>query len=428
MKHRAGLGGGEVVAYRSRLMDLLVKEILAENSTHRGTSATSGLSNMATVAIGGYGRGELAPFSDVDLMFLRKSRRAPEEASQIQTMLCLLWDMGFQVGHSVRTIKESLHMAQDDLTSLMSMLDARPLAGPGQLYIEFQERLRKGIDKDKKGLQEKILRSIQERHETHGGTAFIQEPNIKEAKGGLRDFHTIGWIAKAFYPGLTREQVLERHEVTLGEWKRAVQAYEFLQRLRNELHFLTNRRTDVLSHHLLASVVKNFNFRKGRFQKDSEAFLKHYYLQVRGIAQVADALLAPIEKALKPKTSWFSSRMTALSPLKPTSQALRQHCRVDGWGQSRTMDASVPVQSGRALTHRRVDEGGDSAARSAVSPFCLLGTADKLRFPCHPASQGQGGSRHPPDAWTRLPGARASGVWKADLSGATRPVSQIYNG
>jgi [protein-PII] uridylyltransferase len=320
MKHRAGLGGSEVVAYRSRLMDLLVKEILAENSTHSASSATSGLSNMATVAIGGYGRGELAPFSDVDLMFLRKSRQAPEEASQIQTMLCLLWDMGFQVGHSVRTIKESLHMAQDDLTSLMSMLDARPLAGPGQLYIEFQERLRKGIDKDKKGLQEKILRSVQERHQAHGGTVFIQEPNIKEAKGGLRDFHTIGWIAKAFYPGLTREQVLERHEVTPGEWKRAAQAYEFLQRLRNELHFLTNRRTDVLSHHLLASVVKNFNFRKGRFQKDSEAFLKHYYLQVRGIAQVADALLAPIEKALKPKTSWFSSRMTALSPPKPTTK------------------------------------------------------------------------------------------------------------
>ncbi|MSO22273.1 MAG: hypothetical protein EXQ58_03265, partial [Acidobacteria bacterium] len=276
MKHRAGMGGREVTLYRSHLLDHLVREMYADSSSKDDT----GHCNTAVVAIGGYGRGELAPFSDVDLMFLVKSRRSQKEAQQIQVMLCLLWDMGLQVGHSVRTLKEALQIGNENLVSLNSMLDARLLAGNQELYEKFEEKLSQAIKRSRKTVEERMLRTIEERHLSQGGTAFIQEPDIKEAKGGLRDFHFIGWIAKAFYPGQKIEQVLQQHQVTAAEWTRARQSYEFLQRLRNELHFCCNRKTDVLSHSVLAAVAKSFSFRKGRTQKDSEALLHRYYLEV----------------------------------------------------------------------------------------------------------------------------------------------------
>ena len=173
-------------------------------------------SNTSVIAIGGYGRKELAPFSDVDLMFLVKSRRSQKEAQQIQFMLCLLWDMGLQVGHSVRTLKEAIAMGNEDLVSLNSMLDARFLVGCQEHYEEFEEKLGQSIKRNRKSIVDKMLRTIEERHLSQGGTAFIQEPDVKEAKGGLRDFHFTGWIAKAFYPGQRMEQVLQQHHVTLS--------------------------------------------------------------------------------------------------------------------------------------------------------------------------------------------------------------------
>ncbi len=251
MKHSAGMGGREVTLYRSQLLDHLVREMYEASLA----KDAAGSSNMAIIAIGGYGRKELAPFSDVDLMFLVKSRRSQKEAQQIQFMLCQLWDMGLQVGHSVRTLKEALQMGNEDLVSLNSMLDARLLAGSQEHFSEFEEKLGQTIKRNRKSVVERMLRTIEERHLNQGGTAFIQEPDIKEAKGGLRDFHFAGWIASALYPGQRLEQVLHQHQITPAEWTRARQSYEFLQRLRNELHFCSNRKTDVLSHSVLATVA-----------------------------------------------------------------------------------------------------------------------------------------------------------------------------
>lgn len=317
MKHRAGMGGRALTLYRSQLLDHLVREMHAESLAKDATSNTS------VIAIGGYGRRELAPFSDVDLMFLVKSRRTQREAQQIQFMLCLLWDMGLQVGHSVRTLKEALKMGNEDLVSLNSMLDARLLIGCQEHFEEFEEKLGQAIKRNRRSLVDKMLRTIEERHLSQGGTAFIQEPDIKEAKGGLRDFHFAGWIVKALYPGQRVEQVLQQHHVTPAEWTRARQSYEFLQRLRNELHFCSNRKSDVLSHSVLPTVTRSFSFRKSRTQKDSEALLHRYYLEVRRIERVLDALTFRLQQEARPsRPTWFSSKLIRLSPGKT---ALRQH-------------------------------------------------------------------------------------------------------
>ena len=314
------MGGREVTLHRSELLDHLLREMYAECA---GKDAMSH-GNTAVIAIGGYGRRELAPFSDVDLMFLVKSRRSQREAQQIQFMLCLLWDMGLQIGHSVRTLKEALQIGNEDLVSLNSMLDARFLAGSQEHYEEFEEKLNLAVKRNRKSIVDKMLRSIEERHLSQGGTAFIQEPDIKEAKGGLRDFHFAGWIAKAFYPGQKIEQVLQQHQVTPTEWARARQSYEFLQRLRNELHFCSNRKIDVLSHSLLSTVARSFSFRKGRAQKDSEALLHRYYLEVRRIERVLDALTSRLQQEAKPgRPTWLSSKLVRLTPGKPTSRQPR---------------------------------------------------------------------------------------------------------
>ena len=345
MKHRAGMGGREVTLYRSQLLDQLVREMYAESLA----KDEAGCSDTAVIAIGGYGRRELAPFSDVDLMFLVRSRKSQKEAQQIQFMLCLLWDMGLQVGHSVRTLKEALRMGNEDLVSLNSMLDARLLAGSQEHYEEFEEKLTLAVKRSRKSIVDKMLRSIEERHLTQGGTAFIQEPDIKEAKGGLRDFHFAGWIAKAFYPGQNIEQVLQQHQVTPAEWARARQSYEFLQRLRNELHFSSNRKTDVLSHNLLATVARSISLRKGRGQKDSEALLHRYYLEVRRIERVLDALTSRLQQEAKPaRPAWLSSKLIHLTPGKTTLKQSRAGASPGGTTPEQWMRAFRYAQAGGA--------------------------------------------------------------------------------
>jgi len=355
MKHRAGMGGREVTVYRSQLLDHLVREMHAESLA----KDDAGHGSTAVVAIGGYGRGELAPFSDVDLMFLVKSRRSQKEAQQIQMMLCLLWDMGLQVGHSVRTLKEALQMGNEDLVSLNSMLDARLIAGSLDLYEEFEEKLGQAIKRSRKTVGGKILRSIEERHLSQGGTAFIQEPDIKEAKGGLRDFHYIGWIVKAFYPGRNIEQVLEQHQLTAAEWTRARQSYEFLQRLRNELHFCSNRKTDVLSHNVLTTVAKCFSYRKGRTQKDSEAFLHRYYLEVRRIARVLEALTSRLQQEAKPtRPAWLAAKLVRLTTGK---DAVRQT------GVMSSPAGAAPEHWMRAFRYGQAGAGWlDAATQAAI--------------------------------------------------------------
>ncbi|PYV41475.1 MAG: hypothetical protein DMG06_16975, partial [Acidobacteria bacterium] len=180
MRHRAGMGGREVVLSRSRLMDQLVAETYKE-VLQQFKEGQRGAQGMSIVALGGYGRQELAPYSDVDLMFLRKGRQTAQENQQIQAMLCLLWDMGFQVGHSARTIKDAVHISQEDIISQIAMLDARLITGDAGLFAEFSKRMERAIRKNQDSFEQRLLSSIRERHAGQGGTAFVQEPNVKEA-------------------------------------------------------------------------------------------------------------------------------------------------------------------------------------------------------------------------------------------------------
>ena len=163
MKHRAGMSGRAIVLGRSQLMDRLVAEVFWELFL-QNSQVFSASRELAVLALGGYGREELAPYSDIDLMFLRKKGKVGSESAQIETMLCLLWDMGIEVGHSVRTVTESIQLARKDLVSQMAMLDCRLLVGNKDLVDEFKARLQQTFVGRPRSLQKKLLASIEERH------------------------------------------------------------------------------------------------------------------------------------------------------------------------------------------------------------------------------------------------------------------------
>ncbi len=305
MKHRAGLSGREVVRARSQVIDHLVTKIYMELWSLPVGGEQFPSPGVAIVALGGYGRQELAPYSDVDIMFLKPGPVNAADDARIQKMICLLWDMGFQVGHSVRTIKEALEVSSADLISQVSMLDARLIVGDGVLLNELLLRTCQSVSKKKSVFAHKMFLSLEERHNSQGGTAFVREPNLKEAKGGLRDFHSILWLAKGLYPGETLEEVMARTHISATGWASAVSAYEFLLQIRNELHFLTRNRTDTLSHALLSPVIHNLYAPDIRQKKDGESFLKHYYHQARRISEVLDSLVQQSEVRGRHRTGWL---------------------------------------------------------------------------------------------------------------------------
>ncbi|HVN78016.1 MAG TPA: [protein-PII] uridylyltransferase [Terriglobia bacterium] len=307
MKHRAGLGGREVVRARSQVVDHLVTRIYTALWSLPVGEEPFPSSGVAIVALGGYGRQELAPFSDVDIMFLKPGQVKAADEVRIQKMLCLLWDMGFQVGHSVRTIKEALEVSSTDLISQVSMLDARLIIGDGLLFNEFLLRICQSVSRKRRAFIQKMVMSLQERHKNQGGTAFVREPNLKEAKGGLRDFHSVLWLGKGLYPGATLEEVMAKAQVSVSSWASAVSAYEFLLRIRNELHFLTINRTDTLSNALLSPVIHNLYAPGIRHKKDGESFLKHYYHQARRISEVLDSLVQQSGVQDRRGTSWLEN-------------------------------------------------------------------------------------------------------------------------
>jgi [protein-PII] uridylyltransferase len=325
--HRGGASGGEIVEGRAKLMDHLLKQIhlsVWNQEIGKQVPRRNDSGRMAIIALGGYGRGELAPYSDVDLMFLVSHRQASRDNRHIQALLCLLWDMGMEVGHSVRTVKEAMEMGSSDLVSLVSMLDARFLGGDNSLYQEFKHRLAQLVEKNRISHGKKFLESVRERHLKQGGTAFIQEPNVKEVKGGLRDFHSVGWIISLVYLGKGVEKTMGIAGISAQEWKEAMSAYDFLLRLRNELHFLSGRHQDEFTHELVTHVGRIFHFKRQPFQKETESFLNQYYLEVRRISFVLEMIWekAAAEVGLGKKWPGFSILSRRKEKTKETRQAL----------------------------------------------------------------------------------------------------------
>ncbi|MEI8342722.1 MAG: nucleotidyltransferase domain-containing protein, partial [Verrucomicrobiota bacterium] len=209
LKHNAGAGGREIAAERATLVDIVLRHLFEHAVRTRSTKG------LTLVAIGGYGRGELNPFSDVDIMFLHEAALKKSGPSQInetiESILYMLWDIGFKVGHSTRSIAEAVQQANLDMLSKTSLLEARFVAGDKKLFEEFKVAFEMKCVKgqEKRYIADRVTNQS-ERHEKNGGSVYMQEPNIKNGCGSLRDYQNLIWVShfKEHVSGLA--QLVER--------------------------------------------------------------------------------------------------------------------------------------------------------------------------------------------------------------------------
>ena len=256
---------------------------------------------MAVVAQGGYGRGLLAPGSDIDLLFLLPYKQTAWGESVAEYMLYLLWDLGFKVGHATRTIAQCVRLSLSDMTIRTALLDARLILGDEKLFADFQHRFRKDVlESDARSFIAAKLAEQDARHSRAGASRYLVEPNIKEGTGGLRDLHTLHWLAKHLYPDKAEEEFVEAGVFTPHEYRSFRRCEFFLWTVRCNLHFLTDRPEERLSFDLQRAMAERLGYRSHAGLSAVERFMKHYFLIAKEVGQLTRIVCSALElKQLK---------------------------------------------------------------------------------------------------------------------------------
>ena len=294
MRHRLGLGGSEIASARSFQVDLVVQRVCRAAAEEAGPAAQPELSGCAVVALGGYGRAELAPYSDVDLLFLHPAGASPAVAAFVERALQLLWDAGLAVGHSFRSPEDCVVEARDDLHSRTALTEARLVGGSSALFNSLLSALDAGLLRDPRATQrflEALRLETEERYAKQGNAVCVQEPNVKEGVGGLRDLHTVQWVAHARLGSGRLSALKDEGWLTPAEYRVVRRTSDFLWRVRNEAHFSTGRRTDFLSLDLQAELAPRLGYVAKRGLLDSELFMRDYYRRASELHEVSRGFL-----------------------------------------------------------------------------------------------------------------------------------------
>lgn len=296
--HAAGAPGNEVVQRRTGLIDRVLREAYCR------VESTGPLPTL--LAVGGYGRGELNPYSDIDIMFLCRDEadraRAPE-------LLYLLWDAGLDIGHSVRTVAECVDLARQDIKIRTSLLESRLISGPADLYASFLRSMQSDVLywKPSAYITEKISERIATRRK-FGGSVYLREPNIKEGAGGLRDIHTALWAAAVHFKITNLAELVGKGVLTAGQYRVFLRSRNFVWNVRNEIHYLSGRKNDHLTFDLQEQAARDFKYRDSAHLLAVERFMKAYFIHARNIKEfsliVTDAVLP------KPPRPWFQRTLT----------------------------------------------------------------------------------------------------------------------
>ncbi len=307
MRHRAGGGGRAVCQARSLVMDLLFSHIIEALSAAIPRGGSPKGSRFALVAIGGYGRGELNPHSDIDIMFLHEgghSSRSNSARPPVIELLTggLLWDIGLRVGHSVRTIADCVRVANTDVQSKTSLIEARLICGDKRLFEKMQETvLAKCVKGHENEYIEARIQDQSERRTKFGNSASMQEPNIKNGCGGLRDYQNLLWMAFFKYRSRTLADLQARDLISAQQAKELDTAYDFLLRVRNELHYHLNRAVDALSRSILPAIAHNLGYTERSPSRRIECFMRDYYLHSRNIYFITRTLEQRLALLPQPK-------------------------------------------------------------------------------------------------------------------------------
>ncbi|PYL07314.1 MAG: [protein-PII] uridylyltransferase [Verrucomicrobia bacterium] len=292
LRHQAGGGGREICARRAELVDVLLQYVFGAASAAARENGQPDVP-LALIGLGGYGRGELNPFSDVDVMLLHRQRAeiSPHLEEMVNQILYLLWDSGFKVGHSTRSIKEAIAQANSDMHTKTAMLESRFLAGDTELAREFREQFRskcvEGHEREYVGLR---MQDQVARHKKFGDSVYLQEPNLKSGCGGLRDYQNLLWITYFREGSLSTNQLVGKDWLSESDQRRIEKAYDFLLRLRTDLHYATGRATDILHMNLQEQIAKRLHYSPRNGQLLSETLMRDYYEHTRNILRVTERI------------------------------------------------------------------------------------------------------------------------------------------
>src|SRR5665213_2508912 len=297
-----GAGGMETARLICGVTDEVVGALYDFTTVHvfRARNPTEG-ERIALMAVGGYGRGALAPFSDIDLLFVRPYKETAHTESVIEFMLYALWDLGFKVGHASRTVGDCIKLAREDMTIRTSLLEARLLTGDAALAQSLQRRFRDEVVKGTRA--EFVAAKLKERDDRHaraGASRFMVEPNVKEGKGGLRDLHTLFWIARYLHPADNLDQLLKLDMFQRREVRAFIRAFDFLEAVRAQLHFATGRAEERLGFDLQPEIARRMGYAdrarpKGDQTPGVELFMRRYFLIAREVGALTRAFSAKLE-------------------------------------------------------------------------------------------------------------------------------------
>ena len=301
--------GHEITGGHAFLIDQLLRVIFdhATNHLYPAPNRTSA-ERIAVLAVGGYGRAEMCPFSDVDIAFLTPQRDTPWCEQVIEAMLYLLWDLGLKVGHSTRTPADMVRMARDDLTIRTALLEGRYVWGDQALYEEGVQRFREDVVKGSE--RQFVTQKLAERNARHkrmGDSRYVVEPNVKEGKGGLRDLQTLYWIGKYIHRVRSAAQLVDVGLFTRAEYRNFRRAEGWLLAVRCHLHTITGRAEDRLTFDLQRQLAERMKFVDRPGKSAVERFMQFYFLQAKSVGALTGIFLAHIdaEFAQKNRASGF---------------------------------------------------------------------------------------------------------------------------
>lgn len=295
-----------LVRAQSDLTDTLVTAslLIATKLLHPLANPTES-ERVAVLAVGGYGRAEMAPHSDVDLLFLTPWKITPWAESVIESMLYMLWDLRLKVGHASRTVKDCLRLAREDITIRTALLEYRFVAGHAPLAEDLGERLWNDLFRNTgPEFIEAKLAERAERHRRQGGQRYVLEPNVKEGKGGLRDLQTLYWIGKYLHRVPSPEGLVAAGLFTQEEFETFARAETFLWAVRCHMHHVTKRATDQLTFDLQVLVAERMGYVDAGGRRAVEHFMQDYFRHATRVGELTRIFLTELEaRHAKPEAS-----------------------------------------------------------------------------------------------------------------------------
>jgi [protein-PII] uridylyltransferase len=285
-----------LISAQAQLTDVLVEVTLATAMKLHPLANPTEAERIAVLGVGGYGRVEMAPQSDVDLLFLTPWKITAWAESVIETMLYMLWDLKLKVGHSSRTVKDCLRLGREDVTIRTALLEHRFICGHAPLATELGDRLWGELFKNSgPEFIEAKLAERTERHKRQGGQRYVLEPNVKEGKGGLRDLQTLYWIGKYLHRVPSAEGLVGAGLLNREEFDSFARAEDFLWAVRCHLHYITGRPTDTLTFDLQVEVAARMGYRDTAGRRAVEHFMQEYFRLATRVGELTRVFLTELE-------------------------------------------------------------------------------------------------------------------------------------